>query len=526
MAFPAKSGLLRGLTPTVTLASLFLVAGVTALGAVSGPAFEIALARTREVVTPVLESYYVGLVSVVLIFVIWLGVGRYKNVRLGGDDERPQFSTFSWISMLFAAGMGVGLIFWSVAEPVSHLQGNPFIPAGDGRTETDVAMRLTFFHWGLHGWSLFSLVAIVIGYFGFRHGLPLTMRSGLYPLLGKRIFGSAGDVMDTFTVVATVFGVVTTVGLGVQQLNAGLGVILGFGMSSAVQAALSFALMALATGTLLGGLERGLRWVSELNFWLSVLLVGLFFGLGPTAHLMALAVQTTGDYLQNLVAQSFWSAANEPSGWHGEWTVFYWGWWMAWSPFVGLFIARISRGRSLRQFVMGVLLAPVIITFVWLAILGGTGLHLEVEHGVGLAEAVSQDVATAFYHAIDALAPGTIGAFTAILVTVLIALYLVTSASAGILVINTLLAYGGREHRPIHYILWGLAIASLTVVLLGSGGVAPLQNAVILASIPFSVGVIAMVVGLERALAEEVYGPRKGRHSCLPAEPWTHIDDT
>lgn len=523
MATPAKSGLFEGLTPSVTIVSLAAVAAIAGFGAFYGDLFERLLDTTRAAVTPLLGSYYIILVSIILAFVIWLGTGRYKNVRLGGDDDAPEFTTFSWIAMLFAAGMGVGLIFWSVAEPISHLQGNPFVDDGGPRTPSDIAMRLTFFHWGLHGWALFSLVAIVIGYFGFRHKLPLTMRSALYPLLGRRIFGPMGDVMDVFTVVATVFGVVTTVGFGVQQLNAGLEALAGVAISPGLQAALSFILMAVATGALLVGLETGLRLLSELNFWLSVLLVVIFFSLGPTSHLMALAVQTTGDYLNNLIFQSFWTAANEPTNWHATWTVFYWGWWMAWAPFVGLFIARISRGRKLREFVMGVLLAPVIISFIWLAVLGGTGLYLEREAEAGIAAVVEIDVAAAFYHTIQSLDPGRIGMLTAVLVTVLIAFYLITSASAGVLVINTLLAYGGEQHKPIHHVLWGLSIAALAAVLLRAGGLEALQSAVILASLPFSAGLIAMMIGLVRALEEEVYGPRKGERSCLPTEPWAQL---
>ncbi len=524
MSKPSSSGLFEGIVPSVTLISLAAVLAVALIAALYAAQFDTALAEARRAVTPFLESYYIVLVSTILIFVVWLGVGRYKNVRLGGDDEVPEFSTFSWITMLFAAGMGVGLIFWSVAEPISHLQGNPFVQDDGGRYPADVAMRLTFFHWGLHGWALFSFVAIVIGYFGFRYKLPLTMRSALYPLLGRRIFGPAGDLMDVFTVVATIFGVVTTVGLGVQQLNAGLNSLFGIAVSGPVQLALSFAIMAVATTALLAGLDQGLRLLSALNFWLSVALVAIFLSLGPTTFLLALAVQTTGDYLQNLVFQSFWTAANEPGNWHGEWTVFYWGWWMAWAPFVGLFVARISRGRKLREFVMGVLLAPVIISFVWLAVLGGTGVYLEQTAGAGIAEVMQVNVAAAFYHTVAALDPGLIGVATAILVTVLIAIYLITSASAGVLVVNTLLAFGGEQHKRRHLIVWGLIIAGLTAALLVAGGVDTLQNAVIMAALPFSVGLIAMMIGLVWALEEEIYGPRKGQRSVLPTEPWTQTE--
>ncbi len=521
MSRPSDSGLFEGLVPSVALSSLLIVLAIAASAAIFNEPFDAALAGAREAVTPFLESYYIVLVSIILIFVIWLGVGRYKNVRLGGDDETPEFSTFSWITMLFAAGMGVGLIFWSVAEPISHLQENPFMQHDAGRAPADVAMRLTFFHWGLHGWALFSFVAIVIGYFGFRYKLPLTMRSALFPILRQRIFGPVGDVMDIFTVVATLFGIVTTVGLGVQQLNAGLEALFGIATASRVQILVSVIVMTIATSALLAGLDNGLRLLSETNFWLSVLLVGIFLSLGPTTYLLALAAQTTGDYLQNLVFQSFWTAANEPSDWHGQWTVFYWGWWMAWAPFVGLFVARISRGRKLREFVMGVLLAPVIISFVWLAVLGGTGLHLEQTADAGIANVMQVNVATAFYHTVDVLSSGHVGLAIAVLVTILIAIYLITSASAGVLVVNTLLAFGGTRHKRRHQIAWGAIIAALTAALLVAGGIETLQNAVIMASLPFSVGLIAMMVGLVWALEEEVYGPVRGDRSVLPSEPWT-----
>lgn len=260
---------------------------------------------------------------------IWLGTGRYKNVRLGGDYEQPEFTYFSWISMLFAAGTGVGILFWAVAQPILQFQGNPFIDEGMTPDAARVAMRLSYFHWGLNGWAIFSFVAIVLAYFTYRRQLPLTIRSGLEPVLGKRNHGFLGDLVDLLAVFGTVFGIATTQGLGVQQMNAGLNAVFGLPTSTTLQVIITAIIMSVATLSVVSGVKRGVRLLSEANFWLSIAVVLFLLLFGPTQYLIAITIESAGDYIQNLMSMTFHTNATIEDGWQAEWTVFFWGWWLA-----------------------------------------------------------------------------------------------------------------------------------------------------------------------------------------------------
>jgi choline/glycine/proline betaine transport protein len=516
----AVRGPFKGLNPRVTLSAMVLILAVGALGALHPGAVERVVAAGRGVLSPFLSWYYVVIVSLMLVLVIWLGTGRFKNVRLGRDDETPEFTTFAWLTMLFAAGMGVGLLFWAVAEPVSHFAENPLTPqGGDGRS-ADSALMLTYFHWGLNAWAVFAMVGLILAYFSFRRGLPLSMRSAMHPMLGKYIHTWPGDLVDLLAIVATVFGIATTLGFGIQQLNTGISQFGGIPVSDTVQVTLTIGLMLLAILTVITGLQKGVRLISEANFWFSVALLVILLAWGPTQYLLALIVQTTGGYLQNLLSLSFDTHANHDDQWHQAWTIFYWGWWIAWAPFVGLFIARISRGRTFRQFVMGVLLVPTLITFVWLGVFGGNALYQELFGAGGISEAVQEDVTLAAFRTIEGLDAGIVGGVALGLITILIATYLVTSANAGIVVINMLLAHGGTDHRPVYVTIWGIALGLITVVLLLAGGLEALQAAVIGAALPYSVVILIMVAGLLRALEQERFAGLQGERSVPPMEPW------
>lgn len=524
---PIRRGPLRGLNPVVTAGASVLVGVWLALGAFWTETADRVLSTARGWVGPTLEWYYVVLVTFLLAVVIWLGMGRYQDVRLGAQDEHPEFGLFSWIAMLFAAGTGVGLIFWSIAEPISHFQGNPFTATTETPEAAAAAMRLTFFHWGLHGWAVFSVVALVLAYFGYRKGLPLTIRSSLHPFLGDRLHGWRGDVVDTLAVFGTVFGVATTLGLGAAQINTGLDQLTGFGVSLGHQLAIIAVVTGIATLSVVSGVRRGVRLLSVGNLWLSLVLLGFFLVFGPTAYLFRFLVQGTGSYLQHLLELSFWTNATGDSGWQQEWTVFYWGWWLAWSPFVGMFIARISRGRTLREFVLGVLLVPTLFSFVWIGLFGGTALHHELYTSGGIAAAVDTDVTLALYRTIEVVGAGGLATGASAVATLLIATYFITSADSGTLVINTILAEGSPDPPLLPRIAWGLGVGVLTGVLLAGGGVPTLQSAVVMAGLPFSVVVIVMVAGLIAGLRSEEYGPRPARKSRLSREPWTgrdHLD--
>ncbi|WFE72787.1 BCCT family transporter [Halomonas sp. M1] len=521
----ATSGLFKGMNARVTLIAIIMVVVALGYGAFFTEHLAEVLDRIRGTLNPFLEWYYVLLVAFLLLFMIWLGVGRYKNVRLGGDFEQPEFTFFSWVSMLFAAGTGVGILFWAVAQPILQFQENPFIAEGMSPEAARVAMRLTYFHWGLNGWAIFSFVALVLAYFAYRRNLPLTVRSGLEPILGKRNHGLLGDMVDLLAVFGTVFGIATTLGLGVQQMNAGLEAVFGLESSVKLQLLITAVIMSVATFSVVSGVKRGVRLLSEANFWLSIAVVAFMLLFGPTQYLIALTIESAGDYLQNIFGMTFHTNATVADGWQSEWTVFFWGWWLAWSPFVGMFIARVSRGRTFREFVMGVLLVPTVITIIWIGLFGGTALYHELFGSGGIVEAVDENVATALFATVSAMNLGILGVGLSAVLVVLIATYLITSANAGTLVINTILAGGDPDPPTAHRIIWGAALGLLTAVMLLAGGLETLQSAVIMAALPFSVVVILMVFGLLKALHGERFAARTGSRAEAPREPWADLDD-
>lgn len=521
----AEHGPLKGMNPPVTIVSMVLVLLSVILGGAYTEHSARVIGEVRGVLNPFLEWYYVILVAFLLFFMVWLGTGRYKNVRLGGDDERPEFTFFSWVAMLFAAGTGVGILFWAVAQPILQFQSNPFVEQGMSPEAATVAMRLSFFHWGLNGWAIFSFVALVLAYFAFRHELPLTIRSALFPFLGERFRGGWGHLVDVLAVFGTVFGIATTLGLGVQQMNAGLGQVFGLPSSPMLQLAVTAVIMGIATASVVSGVKRGVRLLSEFNFWLSIAVVVFLLLFGPTQYLIGLTIEAGGDYIQNLLALTFHTNVTRGSDWQAEWTVFFWGWWLAWSPFVGMFIARISRGRTFREFVMGVMLVPTLITMVWIGLLGGTALHHELFGDGGIVDAVAKDEAVALFVTVQALDLGLLGLVASAGLIVLIATYLITSANAGTLVINTILAGGDPEPPTVHRIAWGVILALLTATLLLAGGLETLQSAVITAALPFSLVVMVMIAGLLRALHAERYAARRGQRWEVPHEPWVGSEE-
>ncbi len=521
----ASRGIFRGMNPSTSVASIVILLALMIPGLVYTEGFGRAIAAAREAVTPMLEWFYVALVAFFSALMIWLGMGRYRDVRLGPDDSRPEFGLFPWISMLFAAGTGIGLLFWSIAEPISHMAGNPFVESARSPEGATVALRLAFFHWGFNGWCIFGIVGLVLAYFGYRRSQALTVRAALFPIMGRRVDGPLGHAVDTFAVLATVFGIATTLGLGVQQMNRGLDYVFGIAVNETNQLIIIAVVTVIATLSVMSGLRRGVRRLSVFNIWLSLLLLLFFLAVGPTNYQLNVFIQTTGDYLQHLVEMTFYTNANGIHAWQREWTVFFWGWWIAWSPFVGMFIARISRGRTLREYAFGVLLVPSLFTFIWIASLGGTAIHQELFGAGGITEAVTADVSTALYKTMEAMTDSRWLFQAASLVAILlIAVYFVTSADSGTLVINTILSNGDPDPPRAHRLAWGLGIGVLTAILMLAGGVATLQDAVVLAGFPFSVIIVLMTVGLIRELKRERYAGRTPEKQRLAEEPWTGYD--
>jgi choline/glycine/proline betaine transport protein len=524
----AQSGPLKGLNPTVTLIASFVVMAFVIFGAVATETAGEVFTAVKDAIIGGLKWYYIGIVAFFLFFVVYLMFSRFGGIRLGDDDDRPEFSRFSWFAMLFGAGMGIGLLFWSIAEPIYHFQANPFVgEATSQATKAQVAMRLTFFHWGLHPWAIYVIVGLTLAYFHFRRKLPLTIRSAFYPLIGERIYGPIGHAADVLAVFGTIFGIATSLGLGVQQMTTGLYHITGWSMfvtpvldeagqqvmraegvpavtgSITMQLILIAVISAIATISVVSGVGRGVRILSELNLWLSILILVFLISFGPTAYLLQFYLQSVGDYAQSVIPLSLWTDANGQSQWQSWWTAFYWGWWIAWAPFVGMFIARISKGRTIREFVTGVLLVPTMLGFLWLILFGGTAVHIEIFGPGGIAEAVQDDVTLALYKTFEQMQAGIFSTLAAIVATTLLVTYFVTSSDSGTLVITTLLAAGDPEPPMVHRIVWGLGEGLVAAVLLLAGGLSALQTASIAAALPFSLIMIAMIYGLMRALNEE-----------------------
>jgi len=388
--------------------------------------------------------FYIAAVAFFLVVVLLLGFGPAGRLKLGPDDAEPDFPYVSWLAMLFAAGMGIGLMYFAVAEPIQHYISPPEAESGTIGAARE-AMAITFHHYGVHAWAIYALVGLSLAYFSYRKDLPLTLRSGLSPLLGRRIDGPLGDAIDIFAVCGTVFGVATSLGFGVSQMTAGLAYNYGVPDGTTTKLAVIVLVMGAATLSVLSGADRGIRRLSELNLTVAVLLMLFVLALGPTLFLLRALVQNFGLYLDHLVIRTFTLYAYEPRAWMADWTLFYWAWWIAWSPFVGMFIARISRGRTIREFVIGVLFVPTAFTFLWMTVFGNTAIALDlgVAHG-GIAQAVQADLSTALFKFLEYLPAAGV---TSTLAIALVAIFFVTSADSGALVIDTL-ASGGAEDTP------------------------------------------------------------------------------
>jgi len=441
--------------------------------------------------------FYILSVAIFLIFVIYLAASRFGLVKLGPDDSEPDYRYSSWFAMLFSAGMGIGLMFFGVAEPVMH-----FVSPPDAEPETIEAardaMRITFFHWGIHAWAIYAVIALSLAYFSFRHNLPLTIRSSLYPLIGNRIYGPIGHTVDIFAVLGTLFGVATSLGLGVVQVNSGLNYLLGVPNHVIPQMVLIAVITAIATLSVTLGLDRGIRRISELNIILAVGLLLFVLAFGPTIFLLQTLVQNTGNYLSSIMESTFNLYAYEPTDWIGGWTLFYWGWWIAWSPFVGMFIARVSRGRTIREFVCGVLFVPVGFTFMWMTFFGDTALHMILDQGfTELGQLVNEDEASALFEFFNLLPFSIISSFFA---TLLVITFFVTSSDSGSLVVD-MLTSGGKEESPRwQRVFWAVLEGVIAAVLLLVGGLNALQTATIVSALPFTAIMLFVCWGLYRAL--------------------------
>ncbi|PHM49925.1 BCCT family transporter [Xenorhabdus miraniensis] len=448
--------------------------------------------------------FYILTVALILLAVTYLGLSRYGNIKLGPDHAEPDFSYFSWFAMLFSAGMGIGLMFFGVAEPAMHYLSPP-VGTPESIAAAKQAMKLTFFHWGLHAWAIYAIVALILAFFSYRHGLPLTLRSALYPIIGDKIYGPIGHAVDIFAVIGTVFGVATSLGYGVLQVNAGLNHLFDLPINETVQVVLIILITALATLSVVSGLDKGIRILSELNLGLAFLLLVLVVALGPTVLLLKSFVENTGGYLSEIVSKTFNLYAYEPksSNWLGGWTLLYWGWWLSWSPFVGMFIARVSRGRTIREFVTGVLFVPSGFTLMWMTAFGNSAIDLIANKGAKeLAHIVQTDVSLALFNFLEHFPFPAVLSFIAMAMVVM---FFVTSEDSGAMVVDTL-ASGGAKHTPVwQRIFWAGLMGVVAIALLVAGGLSALQTVTIASALPFSAILLISIYGLLKALRIDAY---------------------
>lgn len=447
--------------------------------------------------------FYILVANVFVIAVLVFAFSKYGRIRLGGQYAKPEFSDFSWYAMLISAGMGIGIMFWSVAEPIYHYEApSPYFNIeGSTPQAEEAAMVTTFFHWGIHPWSIYALVSLALAFFTFNRGLPLTMRSVFYPLLKEKIYGPWGNAIDTISVIATLFGLATSLGFGVQQVAAGSNFLFGSPDTTWFQVALICAITGLATMSVVAGLDGGVKRVSQINLYLAGVFLTFILIVGPTLFILGFFLDSTGAYLREFPGLSLWTEAISGGEWQSGWTIFYWGWWISWAPFVGMFIARVSKGRTVREFVIGVVLVPSLLTFFWMAAFGGTALKTQADGVRDVASAVNANVATALFDLLEAF-PFTF--VTSLVGIILVVSFFVTSSDSGSLVVDHLTS-GGKLESPVpQRVFWALMEGAVAAALLIGGGLQALQSAAVATGLVFACVLLVAIYSTKTAFDNEL----------------------
>ena len=420
-------------------------------------------------------------VNFFIIFCLWLAFGQFGKVRIGGEGAETEFSLFSWFSMLFSAGMGIGLLYFGVSEPIQHFL-KPSMPQASTADLAIQALDFTFLHYGLHAWSIYCIVGLSLAYFAFNRGLPFSLRSIFYPIIGDKINGIYGNIVDIITVVATLFGLATSLGFGARQIASGLQFLFGIDSGVNTQISVILVITMIATVSVVTGLKKGVRFLSRLNMILALVFLTFVLFLTDTLNVMGIFIESTGMYFQRFIEIGTWSSSFVDSTWQNNWTIFYYAWWVAWAPFVGMFIARISKGRTFKEFVLGVLFVPTLMTFFWISVFGGSGLLLEIETPGILSTPVLEDASTSLFLFLKAFPLYT---FTSIIGIFMVSVFFVTSSDSGSLVIDSITS-GGKLDAPVgQRIFWALIEGFVAIALLLGGGLAAMQTASVSTGILF-----------------------------------------
>jgi choline/carnitine/betaine transport len=443
--------------------------------------------------------------NIFIVAAFYFAFGRFGTIRLGGNDAKPEFSTPAWFAMLLSAGMGIGLMFWSVGEPMYHYASpSPMFDGIEPQTPqaARAAMGVTFFHWGMHPWAIYAIVGLGLAFFAYNRGLPLTIRSIFYPLLGEKIYGFWGNLIDVLSVLATLVGLATSLGLGVQQINAGLNFLFGVDVNTTTQVIIIFVITGFAVLSVMSGLDKGVKYLSQGNMILAALFMLFLLFVGPTVYLLRGVTQNVGYYFYIFPELALWTETFLDSNWQGSWTVFYWAWWISWSPFVGMFIARISKGRTVREFILGVIFIPTMLSFLWMSIFGGAAISLQASGTVDIVTAVKDDVATAMFVMLQHFPFTQALSLVAIM---LVTIFFVTSSDSGSLVVDHLTSGGKLDSPTPQRVFWAIFEGVIAAVLLMGGGLATLQTASVCTGLPFAVVLLVGVYSLFIGFSNEMF---------------------
>lgn len=486
------------LQKNIVIPSLIIIASV-ALGCIVVPeGVKAVLTFLKQELFNSFSWIYILSVAFFFLFLVVLCLGKLGDIRLGDDDEEPEYSFFSWLCMLFSAGMGIGLMYFGVAEPISHLSA-PLHSMASPVVQTKEAMLNTLFHWGIHAWAIYGIVGLSLAYFGFRYRLPVTIRSGFYPLLKHRIYSTPGTVIDILALCATIFGLTTTLGFGAMQLHAGLREI-GAMPGASFQSLVFIILLSIGAAVLssISGVDKGVRYLSQGNLILAISLMLFVLLTGPTVYILAAFTENIGYYLTHIVELSFRTFAYESTKeeWFTSWTILYWAWWISWAPFVGLFIAKISRGRTIREFVVCVLLIPTVFNLLWMTVFGNGAIWMDAQTAGMLTQAAEETDRLLFLFLNQLPLP----AITSLIAILVIVIFFITSADSGIFVINSIASQGKSTFPIWQSILWGSMLAVLAIGLLYSGGLEALQTMTVIMALPFSLIMVVMAFCLLRGL--------------------------
>ncbi|MFP4524933.1 MAG: BCCT family transporter [Bacteroidales bacterium] len=506
--------------PPVFWSSSILLILFIAITIIMGDRMEAVFNNIQSWISDNFGWFLIILVNVYLFFTIYFAFSKYGRIRLGGKAAVPEFSRGAWFAMLFSAGMGIGILFWSVAEPIFHFTDPPLGEANTAEAAQE-AMKTTFLHWGLHAWAIYTLVGLALAFFSFNRQMPLAFRSVFYPLLGDKVYKWPGDAIDVLAVLATLFGLATSLGLGVKQVSAGFSHLFSTTDNLQTQVILIASITGAATISVVSGLDRGVKKLSEMNINLGALLLIFIIILGPTIYILDSYTQNIGNYIHSFFEKSLWTESYNQGNWQNQWTIFYWSWWISWSPFVGMFIARISKGRTIKEYVLSVLIIPTLLTFLWISAFGGTAIFMEMNGIAEIAKEVKGNVAISIYQLFENLPLANITNFAAI---VLVISFFVTSSDSGSLVVDAFTS-GGKLRSPVtQRIFWATMEGLIAAILLVAGGLNALQTAAITTGLPFAIILVIMAYSLKKGLQKE-YEKEELRRKAKERESYKELVD-